>query len=110
MEKGARSSVSDDHLANRLRFSLRVSLYSIILPMKSLISACSSIPNLLSLHTEQAYLSILYLRVPENFCMVLRGSLVEYHNIANELKYRQCIMYRPQSAGVSEVETYFALY
>nr|GMD33033.1 protein MICRORCHIDIA 6-like [Ipomoea batatas] len=74
MEKGARSSVSDDHLANRLRFSLR------------------------------AYLSILYLRVPENFCMVLRGSLVEYHNIANELKYRQCIMYRPQSAGVSEGE------
>ncbi|CAH9104419.1 unnamed protein product [Cuscuta europaea] len=74
MEKGPRASLNDEHLANRLRFSMR------------------------------AYLSILYLRVPENFCIVLRGSLVEYHNIASELKYRQCILYKPSSGGVCEGE------
>lgn len=74
MEKGARLSVTDDHLCNRLRFSMR------------------------------AYLSILYLHAPANFWIVLCGSVVEYRSIASELKYRQCILYKPASGGVSEGE------
>lgn len=75
-EKGAsKMTLSEEHLANRLRFSLR------------------------------AYLSILYLRVPENFCILLRGRQVEYYNIASNLKFRECILYRPQSgAGYREGE------
>ncbi|GFZ17445.1 histidine kinase-, DNA gyrase B-, and HSP90-like ATPase family protein [Actinidia rufa] len=60
---------SDQHLANRLRYSLRV------------------------------YLSILYLRLPESFCMILRGRVVEYHNIATDLKFPEFILYKPQSGG-----------
>ncbi|KAK6123520.1 hypothetical protein DH2020_042727 [Rehmannia glutinosa] len=53
----SRTEASEQHLANRLHYSLR------------------------------AYLSILYLRVPEKFCILLRGRGVEYHNIANDLKF-----------------------
>ncbi|PSR89570.1 Protein MICRORCHIDIA like, partial [Actinidia chinensis var. chinensis] len=63
---------SDQHLANRLRYSLRV------------------------------YLSILYLRLPESFCMILRGRVVEYHNIATDLKFPEFILYKPQSGGCVE--------
>ncbi|KAG6510237.1 hypothetical protein ZIOFF_028246 [Zingiber officinale] len=59
-------------IANRLRFSLR------------------------------AYISILYLRIPQNFRIVLRGEVVRPHNIANDLIYRECILYKPQACGVSE--------
>ncbi|KAG6513961.1 hypothetical protein ZIOFF_024298 [Zingiber officinale] len=59
-------------IANRLRFSLR------------------------------AYISILYLRIPQNFRIVLRGEVVKPHNIANDLIYRECILYKPQACGVSE--------
>ncbi|XP_049408831.1 protein MICRORCHIDIA 6-like isoform X2 [Solanum stenotomum] len=68
----SRMSVSDLHLANTLRYSLR------------------------------AYLSILYLRIPENFCIWLCGQIVEYHNIANDLKYREFILYKPQNGGCEE--------
>ncbi|KAM3307793.1 protein MICRORCHIDIA 6 isoform X1 [Capsicum chacoense] len=69
----SRMSVSDLHLANTLRYSLR------------------------------AYLSILYLRIPGNFCIWLCGQIVEYHNIANDLKYREFILYRPHIGGGEEV-------
>ncbi|XP_055829692.1 protein MICRORCHIDIA 6-like isoform X2 [Solanum dulcamara] len=49
-----------------------------------------------------AYLSILYLRIPENFCIWLCGQIVEYHNIANDLKYREFILYKPQNGGCAE--------
>ncbi|XP_069155514.1 protein MICRORCHIDIA 6-like isoform X2 [Solanum lycopersicum] len=68
----SRMSVSDLHLANTLRYSLR------------------------------AYLSILYLRIPENFCIWLCGKIVEYHNIASDLKYREFILYKPQNGGCEE--------
>ncbi|KAL2243708.1 UNVERIFIED_CONTAM: Protein MICRORCHIDIA 6, partial [Sesamum indicum] len=45
----------------------------------------------------EAYLSILYLRVPENFIILLRGRVVEYHNIANDLKFPEFILYKPQN-------------
>ncbi|MCD7460653.1 hypothetical protein HAX54_044066 [Datura stramonium] len=68
----SRMSVSDLHLANTLRYSLR------------------------------AYISILYLQIPENFCIWLCGQIVEYHNIANDLKYREFILYKPQNGGCEE--------
>lgn len=51
----------------------------------------------------QAYLSILYLRTPETFQIILRGRLVENHNLANDLKFQEFILYRPQSGGCVEV-------
>uniref|UniRef100_A0A1S3ZPW5 Protein MICRORCHIDIA 6-like n=1 Tax=Nicotiana tabacum TaxID=4097 RepID=A0A1S3ZPW5_TOBAC len=49
-----------------------------------------------------AYLSILYLKIPENFCIWLRGRIVEYHNIARDLKYPEFIVYKPQNGGCKE--------
>ncbi|KAK7301547.1 hypothetical protein RJT34_12413 [Clitoria ternatea] len=65
-------SVNEQHIANRLRYSLHV------------------------------YLSILYLRVPESFQMILRGEVVTPHNIADDLKYPEYILYRPQASGCVE--------
>ncbi|XP_068329570.1 protein MICRORCHIDIA 6-like [Pyrus communis] len=64
--------VNEEHIANRFRFSLRV------------------------------YLSILYLRIPQTFQIVLRGRVVEHHNIANDLKFPEFILYKPQSGGSVE--------
>ncbi|CAO2819056.1 unnamed protein product [Amaranthus hypochondriacus] len=63
---------SEEHIGNQYRFSLR------------------------------AYLSILYLRIPQNFCIILRGKVVEHHIIAHDLKYQEFIMYRPQIGGYKE--------
>ncbi|XP_074324436.1 protein MICRORCHIDIA 6-like isoform X2 [Apium graveolens] len=75
-EKGKKGkklkSATEQHIANRLRFSLR------------------------------AYLSVLYLRLPSNFCMLLRGRVVEYHNIATDLKHPEFIVYRPQNGRCVE--------
>ncbi|XP_071722803.1 protein MICRORCHIDIA 6-like [Rutidosis leptorrhynchoides] len=66
--------VNEQYLANRYHYSLR------------------------------AYLSILYLRVPESFRIELRGQVVAHHNIADDLKYMQYIMYKPQTGrGVEAV-------
>ncbi|XP_039162400.1 protein MICRORCHIDIA 6 [Eucalyptus grandis] len=70
----ALKSVNEQHIANRLHYSLRV------------------------------YLSILYLQMPESFKIVLCGQNVEHHNIADDLKYIEYILYRPQSAGFVEGE------
>ncbi|KAK9073533.1 hypothetical protein SSX86_007857 [Deinandra increscens subsp. villosa] len=58
---GTKKAISGNHIANRLQYSLR------------------------------AYLSILYVQLPPNFCIVLRGKVVLYHNIATDLKYPQFI-------------------
>ncbi|XP_048136442.1 protein MICRORCHIDIA 6-like isoform X2 [Rhodamnia argentea] len=65
-------SVNEQHIAHQLHYSLRV------------------------------YLSILYLRIPESFKIVLRGQNVKHHNIADDLKYIQYILYKPQTAGSVE--------
>uniref|UniRef100_A0ACD6AII3 Uncharacterized protein n=1 Tax=Avena sativa TaxID=4498 RepID=A0ACD6AII3_AVESA len=57
------------HIANRFRYSLRV------------------------------YASILYLRLPERFKIILCGRVVEPHHIVNDLIYRECIEYRPRVGG-----------
>nr|XP_043635814.1 protein MICRORCHIDIA 6-like isoform X2 [Erigeron canadensis] len=64
MKDGTRQEASERHIANQLRYSLR------------------------------AYLSILYLKLPETFAIVLRGKTVLYHNVATDLKYPEYIMYR----------------
>ncbi|KAM3378132.1 protein MICRORCHIDIA 6 isoform X2 [Capsicum galapagoense] len=71
-KSGSRIKPSDQHLANRLRYSLR------------------------------AYLSVLYMRIPDHFCILLRGRVVEFHNIAKDLKYPEFIMYKPQTVGFKE--------
>ncbi|KAI3763151.1 hypothetical protein L1987_53601 [Smallanthus sonchifolius] len=70
LKDGSRQAESEQHLANRLRYSLR------------------------------AYLSVLYLKLPETFAMVLRGKVVLYHNVATDLKYTEFIMYKPTEGSV----------
>ncbi|XVE54980.1 hypothetical protein DITRI_Ditri03aG0124800 [Diplodiscus trichospermus] len=53
-------------------------------------------------HSLRVYLSILYLRIPETFRIILRGEIVEHHNIADDLKYIEYILYKPQSGGSVE--------
>lgn len=55
-------------------------------------------------------MSVLYLRLPANFCMLLRGKAVEYHNIASDLKYPECILYKPHSGRCVEVIHYLLHY
>ncbi|XP_074579868.1 protein MICRORCHIDIA 6-like [Curcuma longa] len=66
--------VTQSHIATTLRYSLR------------------------------AYCSILYLHVPAYFKIILRGSEVEHHYIARDLKYCECVKYRPQVGGKIEGE------
>ncbi|CAL9152562.1 unnamed protein product [Musa hybrid cultivar] len=67
-----KNSIENKHVANKLHYSLR------------------------------AYISILYLHMPENFRIILRGEVVEPHHVATDLMYRECILYRPQVGGITE--------
>lgn len=54
-------------------------------------------------HVQQDYLSILYLQMPESFRIILRGTVVKLHNIADDLKDIEFILYKPQrQSGCSE--------
>ncbi|KQJ96374.1 protein MICRORCHIDIA 1 [Brachypodium distachyon] len=64
--------IVEQHISHRLRFSLR------------------------------AYISILYLRKFENFQIILRGKPVEQISIANELKFKKVVTYKPQVAHDSQ--------
>ncbi|XP_010459563.2 PREDICTED: protein MICRORCHIDIA 6 isoform X5 [Camelina sativa] len=66
------SKIVNDHIASRFSYSLRV------------------------------YLSILYLRIPETFKIILRGKVVEHHNVADDLMHPQYILYKPHAAGSGE--------
>lgn len=50
----------------------------------------------------QAYISILYLRKFPKFQIILRGKPVEQLNIADELKFRKVLTYKPQVITGSE--------
>ncbi|XP_058088889.1 protein MICRORCHIDIA 6 [Magnolia sinica] len=65
--------LTQQHIANRYHYSLRL------------------------------YSSILYLRMPENFSIILRGRVVEHRNIANDIKFPEFILYKPQVGGNVEV-------
>lgn len=43
----------------------------------------------------QSYASILYLRLPDNFQMILRGIEIEHHNIINDLMLKKQLTYKP---------------
>ncbi|KAK9117619.1 hypothetical protein Sjap_016566 [Stephania japonica] len=47
-------------------------------------------------HSLRSYASILYLRLPTAFRIVLRGKDVEHHNITNDMMLTQEITYKPQ--------------
>uniref|UniRef100_A0A2P2JUM4 Morc S5 domain-containing protein n=2 Tax=Rhizophora mucronata TaxID=61149 RepID=A0A2P2JUM4_RHIMU len=50
-------------------------------------------------HSLRSYASILYLRLPPRFRIILRGKDVEQHNIVNDMMLSQEITYRPQAAA-----------
>ncbi|XP_024012318.1 protein MICRORCHIDIA 4 [Eutrema salsugineum] len=54
-------------------------------------------------HSLRSYVSILYLRVPPEFRIILRGKDVEHHNLVNDMMLTEQITYRPKdgSAGLS---------
>ncbi|KAJ8772487.1 hypothetical protein K2173_027664 [Erythroxylum novogranatense] len=47
-------------------------------------------------HSLRSYASILYLRLPPGFRIILRKKDVEHHNIVNDMMLSQEITYRPQ--------------
>ncbi|KAF8051313.1 hypothetical protein N665_1747s0005 [Sinapis alba] len=47
-------------------------------------------------HSLRSYVSILYLRVPHEFRIILRGRDVEHHNIVNDMMHTDQITYRPK--------------
>ena len=55
--------------------------------------------SLLFLFPIQSYASILYLRLPPGFRIILRGKDILHHNIVNDMMMSQEVTYRPQ-AGV----------
>ncbi|XP_021762891.1 protein MICRORCHIDIA 6-like isoform X1 [Chenopodium quinoa] len=55
-------------------------------------------------YSLRVYLSILYLRIPQSFTIVLRGKAVEHHSVASDLKYPEFILYRPHTGGTKEAE------
>lgn len=50
-------------------------------------------------HSLRSYASILYLRIPPGFRIILRGKDVEHHNIVNDMMMTQAVTYRPQPGG-----------
>lgn len=56
----------------------------------------------------QSYASILYLRIPPGFRIILRGQDVVHHNIVNDMMMREEVTYRPQ-AGTNEFSADVAL-
>ncbi|KAI9079687.1 hypothetical protein K1719_038308 [Acacia pycnantha] len=49
-------------------------------------------------HSLRSYASILYLRLPPGFRIILRGKDVVHHNIVNDMMMSQEVTYRPQAA------------
>lgn len=43
----------------------------------------------------QSYASILYLRLPSQFRMILRGEDIEHHNIVNDMMMTRVVTYKP---------------
>ncbi|CAJ1943826.1 unnamed protein product [Sphenostylis stenocarpa] len=66
-------TVNEEYIANRYHYSLR------------------------------AYLSMLYLGIRERFKIVMRGKVVNLHNIADDLKYTEYVLYKPHRGGPTEV-------
>ncbi|XVF08653.1 hypothetical protein REPUB_Repub07fG0021100 [Reevesia pubescens] len=50
-------------------------------------------------HSLRSYASILYLRLPPNFRIILCGKDVEHHNIVNDMMLSEMITYRPNPSA-----------
>ncbi|KAG8055099.1 hypothetical protein GUJ93_ZPchr0001g32631 [Zizania palustris] len=72
----AAKRMNESHLANQLRYSLKV------------------------------YASVLYLQLPQYFKIILRGQEVKRHAIASDLQYSQCISYKPRCFGKKEDDVF----
>ncbi|XP_038973522.1 protein MICRORCHIDIA 7-like isoform X2 [Phoenix dactylifera] len=46
-------------------------------------------------HSLRSYASILYLRLPHFFRMILRGKEIEHHNLVNDMMLKQEVTYKP---------------
>ena len=90
---------NENHLANRLRYSLRVSVIWLANP--------AVLHNTRELGCWyiilQVYTSVLYLELPDYFRIILRGQEVKRHYIATDIIYPECISYKPQICGKQEV-------
>ncbi|KAL1364489.1 hypothetical protein HN51_012677 [Arachis hypogaea] len=53
-------------------------------------------------HSLRSYASILYLRLPPGFRIILRGKDIVHHNIVNDMMLSQEVTYRPQ-AGIDGI-------
>lgn len=62
----------------------------------SVICYCLLNNTVLLMFVCQSYASILYLRIPPGFRIILRGKDVEHHNIVNDMMMTQEVTYRPQ--------------
>ncbi|KAK8916825.1 hypothetical protein KSP39_PZI023216 [Platanthera zijinensis] len=62
-------------------------------------------------HSLRSYASILYLRLPQGFRMILRGKEIEHHNIVNDMMLQEEKTYRPQPGpdGVPKNPNIFAV-
>ncbi|KAH9292379.1 hypothetical protein KI387_042431, partial [Taxus chinensis] len=70
-----------------------------------IIEMAQSFPNsrhyLTYRHSLRSYTSILYLRLPAGFQIILRGKVVEHHSLVNDLMNTQEVTYKPQGASDS---------
>ncbi|KAJ9129246.1 hypothetical protein P3X46_033956, partial [Hevea brasiliensis] len=53
-------------------------------------------------YSLRVYLSILYLRLPQSLNIKLRGRVVEQHNLADDLKFPEFNLYKPQTGVKNE--------
>ncbi|XP_020251479.1 protein MICRORCHIDIA 6-like [Asparagus officinalis] len=53
-------------------------------------------------YSLRVYSSFLYLHLPTNFRIILRGQVVQPHHIINDLNFIECIKYKPQVYGIEE--------
>lgn len=69
----------------------------LFVPCDNCLLAQSVMPvqNDLSILSVQSYASILYLRVPSFFQMILRGKEIEHHNIVTDMMLKKEVKYKP---------------
>ncbi|GJS34993.1 microrchidia 7-like protein, partial [Tanacetum coccineum] len=53
-------------------------------------------------HSFRSYASILYLRIRDNFRIILRGKDVIHHNIVNDMMMSQKITYKPAQPAAAD--------
>ncbi|KAJ7534895.1 hypothetical protein O6H91_12G009100 [Diphasiastrum complanatum] len=54
-------------------------------------------------HSLRSYVSILYLRLPKKFRIIMRGKQVEHHNLVDDMIHKEIITYRPQGAMEAQI-------